>query len=217
MIFFVSYYIYTMCAKFSQQFNDLKKLMALVGDFQLPSDFHPGEFYFPRNPILAVKEEAGMRAAGIYQWGLVPHWAKDPDIGAKTFNARAETLSELPSFREAYKKRRCVIPAMGFYEWKKEKDRKVSVYISHKFQEPLCFAGLYEHWTSKEGEYIQSATIITTGPNDFMKPIHHRMPVILPIKNDISIWLNPDIQDKGVLQQLLIPLREDILVYDKQE
>ncbi len=120
------------------------------------------------------------RELAMFRWGLVPFWAKDPAIGNRMINARAETVSEKPSFRAAYRHRRCLILADGFYEWKKEGAGKVPYFISLANGEPFAFAGLWETWQSKETkEIIQSATLITTAANEFISGVHHRMPVIL--------------------------------------
>jgi putative SOS response-associated peptidase YedK len=135
----------------------------------------------PSQYIAGVREtdDTG-RELAMFRWGLVPFWAKDPAIGNRMINARAETVSEKPSFRAAYRHRRCLILADGFYEWKKEGAGKVPYFISLANGEPFAFAGLWETWQSKETEeIIQSATLITTAANEFISGVHHRMPVIL--------------------------------------
>lgn len=128
------------------------------------------------------------------RWGLVPFWAKDPAIGNRMINARAETVAEKPSFRNAYRKRRCLILADGFYEWRKEGDKKTPYLISLADGAPFAFAGLWEHWQSKETEeVIQSAAIITTAANDLLSQIHHRMPVVLQPDN-ATRWLGGDME-----------------------
>lgn len=133
----------------------------------------------PGQKIAAVVQHEGRRVLGDLQWGLVPSWAKDPSIGNRMINARAETVSEKPAFRNAFKRRRCLIPVDGFYEWKKIDDGKVPYFIHLADREPFAFAGLYEVHGSGE-DRLASCTIITTTPNACMKPLHHRMPVILP-------------------------------------
>ena len=128
----------------------------------------------------------------MFRWGLVPFWAKDPAIGNRMINARAETVAEKPSFRAAYRHRRCLVLADGFYEWKKEGDVKVPYFISLASGEPFAFAGLWETWTGKEtGETIQSATLITTAANEYMSSVHHRMPVVLQTAT-ANRWLAGD-------------------------
>ena len=143
------------------------------------------------------------------KWGLVPSWAKDAGIGNKMINARAETLSEKPSFREAFKKRRCIIPATGFYEWRKKGTGAAAVkqpfYFYLKEKEVFGFAGLWEEWIDKtSGEILETCAIITTSANEVLKPVHERMPVILKAE-DYDLWLDPKTNDADRLQNLLAP------------
>lgn len=135
----------------------------------------------PTQPIPVITN-TGTNKLDFFSWGLIPFWAKDPSIGSRMINARAETLAEKPSFRNAFKRRRCLILADGFYEWQKIPNEKVKLptYIHLKDRKPFAFAGLWEEWNSPDGSQILSATIITTEPNELIKPIHNRMPVILP-------------------------------------
>lgn len=144
-------------------------------------------------PVLRLGE-AGRELTTMY-WGLVPFWAKDKSIGAKMINARSETAAEKPSFRQAYAKRRCLIPADGFYEWKTEGKVKQPWRITMADGAPFAFAGLWESWKDKEaGETLVSCTILTTEANDALRPIHHRMPVILP-RESYAQWLAEPAQD----------------------
>ncbi len=125
-------------------------------------------------------DEAGQREMVMLRWGLIPFWAKDPAIGNRMINARAETVAEKPSYRNAFRHRRCVVLADGFYEWHREGSVKVPHFMSLKSGEPFALAGLWESWKDRDtGEALQTTTLITTAANDFMAPIHHRMPVIL--------------------------------------
>lgn len=135
----------------------------------------------PTQLVAAVREgEGGKRELALLRWGLVPFWAKDPAIGNRMINARAETVAEKPAYRAAYRHRRCLVLADGFYEWRREGDRKTPYFISRATGEPLALAGLWENWTDKaSGENLQTTTLVTTEANDFMRPLHHRMPVIL--------------------------------------
>jgi putative SOS response-associated peptidase YedK len=142
------------------------------------------------------------------QWGLIPSWAKDPKIGNKLINARAETLAEKPSFRNAFKRRRCLIIADGFYEWQKLEKRKQPYYIKMQDGKPFAFAGLWENWKSPEGEEVISCTIVTTAANSLMEPIHDRMPVILSL-DECDRWLDSSVSDPQVLQSLLKPYKSD--------
>ena len=135
----------------------------------------------PTQFVAAIRDaEEGGREVSMLRWGLVPFWAKDPSIGNRMINARSETVAEKPSYRNAYRKRRCLILADGFYEWRKEGSGKTPYYISTSDSTPFAFAGLWEMWNSKEtDESLQTTTIITAAANDFMTSLHHRMPVIL--------------------------------------
>lgn len=135
----------------------------------------------PTQFIAAVREdEEQNRELVMLRWGLVPSWAKDPAIGNRMINARAETVAERPSYRAAFQHRRCLVLADGFYEWRKEGNTKTPYFISLASGKPFGLAGLWENWTDKNsGESIQSTTLITTAANDFMATLHHRMPVIL--------------------------------------
>jgi putative SOS response-associated peptidase YedK len=144
------------------------------------------------------------------KWGLVPFWAKDPKIGYKMINARADSLTTKPSFRNAFKKQRCLVPASGFYEWKesdtkteKGTKQKIPYYIKIKDQGLFAFAGLYDVWKDAEGKEIQTYTIITTKPNSLVDKIHDRMPVIVAEDNE-SIWLDGS-TDENALKELLQP------------
>ena len=136
-------------------------------------------------------DDAGREMAE-FRWGLVPFWAKDPSIGNRMINARAETVAEKPSFRNAYRKRRCLILADGFYEWHTEDGAKVPYFISLESGEPFAFAGLWEHWQSKDtGEALETATIVTTAANQYLSQLHHRMPVVLEPDN-ADRWMSGD-------------------------
>jgi len=138
----------------------------------------------PAAQVLIVRKSE----AAIARWGLIPRWAKDPSIGARMNNARAETVAEKPSFREAYRKRRCLIPASGFYEWKAEAGRKQPYYVFPRAGELFAFAGLWESWRGPDG-VLQTCAIITTAANEAMASVHDRMPVILA-KESCPAWLD---------------------------
>lgn len=160
----------------------------------------------PTQMIAAITETENARELASFKWGLIPHWAKDDSIGSKLINARAETLTEKPSFREAFRSRRCIIPASGFFEWQKQaKGAKQPFYFYLKDKEVFGFAGLWEEWLDKQtGELTETCTIITTEANEVLKPIHDRMPVILK-SNDYDFWLDQKVKDTDKLQDLLAP------------
>jgi putative SOS response-associated peptidase YedK len=163
----------------------------------------------PSQQVLTVIDGEG-RHAELLRWGLIPSWAKDPAIGDRMINARAETLAEKPSFRRALQKRRCLILADGFYEWKKEGKKKAPMYIGLQSREPFAFAGLWETWKSPAGEPIHSCTIITTSPNTLMTSIHNRMPVMLSRDAEV-VWLDRTIEDAQKLLPLLVPYSAGVM------
>ena len=144
-------------------------------------DVQPRYNIAPTQYVAAIRNgEDEQREIVKLRWGLVPFWAKDPSIGNRMINARAETVAEKPSYRNAYKHRRCLVLADGFYEWRRQGELKTPYYISLANSEPFALAGLWENWTDKEtGESLQTTALITADANDFMAPLHHRMPVIL--------------------------------------
>ena len=155
-------------------------------------------------PVLRLNAQGG-RELTLLRWGLVPSWAKDPAIGARMINARSETVAEKPAFRTAFRRRRCLVPMCGFYEWQKRRERKVPHFVRLLNAEVFAAAGLYEHWTGKEGAgSIESYTILTTSANEMMRTVHDRMPVILH-ERDYDMWLDPRNEDTGSLDGLLGP------------
>ncbi len=167
-----------------------------------PSSTLPSYNIAPTQEVAAVIEGDDERKLEVFRWGLIPSWAKDPAIGNKMINARAETVSEKPSFRSAFK-RRCLIVADGFYEWQKTDNGKQPFYFKMRDSSPFAFAGLWETW-DKEGEGIRSCSIATTDANDLMNEIHHRMPVILHPEN-YRVWLDQGFEEKEALMDLLKP------------
>ena len=156
-------------------------------------DVKPRYNIAPTQFIAAIRrDEENESELTTFRWGLVPFWAKDPSIGNRMINARAETVAEKPSFRAAYRKRRCLILSDGFYEWHTEGGVKIPYFISLASGEPFAFAGLWENWSSKEtDETLQTTTIVTTAANDFLSQLHHRMPVVL---DNANRWLNGDME-----------------------
>jgi putative SOS response-associated peptidase YedK len=175
---------------------------------EYPSSITPNYNIAPTQEVAAVVEEDEKRKLEMLHWGLIPSWAKDPSIGNKMINARAETVAEKPSFRRAFKVRRCLILADGFYEWKKTDGGKQPYHVKMEDGSLFAFAGLWETW--QNGEEIRSCTIITTDANDLMSEIHHRMPVILH-PEDYAMWLDHDFEEKEVLTTLLKPYPADVM------
>ena len=168
-----------MCGRFAF-YSPTEAAAALFG-VEGSVDVEPRYNIAPTQYVADVRDGADeQRELVMQRWGLVPFWAKDPSIGNRMINARAETVAEKPSYRNAYKHRRCLVLADGFYEWRRQGDVKTPHYISLASGEPFALAGLWENWTDKEsGESLQTTTLITTEANDFMALLHHRMPVIL--------------------------------------
>jgi putative SOS response-associated peptidase YedK len=176
---------------------------------QVPFDYQPRYNIAPGQHITAVISHEGKNRIGQLKWGLIPSWAKDDKIGYKMINAKAETIQEKPAFRNAFKKRRCIIPADGFYEWKRNEDgSKQPMRIMLKDNSIFGMAGLYETWIASDGQKVHSCTIITTKPNGLMEQIHDRMPVILRIEDE-GIWLDRGKADLELLQSLLEPYPEE--------
>ena len=157
-------------------------------------------------PVIRQSPE-GKRVLHLLRWGLVPHWAKDPSIGAKLNNARGESVAEKPSFRDAFKRRRCLVPANGFYEWKAEGKIKQPYYISPKDGQPMAMGGLWESWKTPDGGILRTVCIVTVGPNAVMEPIHDRMPVIVP-PEQWQDWLSAPVE---AIQPLVAPCGDDLL------
>lgn len=182
-----------MCGRFAF-YSPAEATAALFGVSNVP-ELKPRFNIAPTQSIAAIRlDSKESREVALLRWGLVPFWAKDPSIGNRMINARAETVAEKPSFRAAYRKRRCLILADGFYEWRKEADGKTPYFISLASGEPFVFAGLWEDWCAKDSDdSLQSTTIITTAANGFMSQLHHRMPVVLQ-QDAADRWLGGDEQ-----------------------
>ena len=190
-----------MCGRYSLT-TPVEAIRALFGFDALPN-LAPRYNIAPGQDVAAVRVPASGdgREFTAFRWGLVPSWAKDPAIGNRMINARAETVAEKPSFRAAFRHRRCLIPADGFYEWQKQdKGPKQPYRITLEGGTPFAFAGLWEHWQDPGGDEIETCTIVTTEANDTLTPIHHRMPVILD-ENAFEAWLAADPKEAGALLQ----------------
>lgn len=163
----------------------------------------------PTQQALTVTNGEGRRAEYM-RWGLIPSWAKDASIGSRMINARSETVSQKPSFRNALQRRRCLVLADGFYEWQKAGKGKRPMRIVLSSREPFAFAGLWESWRDPQGDTVRSCTIITTQANDLLRPIHERMPVILP-RDLEEFWLDGDVTDPAALSDVLAPYPGDLM------
>ena len=191
-----------MCGRFTLTTN-MDDIQGRFGFEDLDLDFQPRYNIAPTQPVLAVVND-GERRAEFLRWGLIPFWAKDLKAGYRMINAVGETAAAKPAFRAAFRKRRCLVLADGFFEWRKDGKTKIPTYIFLKTRQPFAFAGLWETWRSPEGETVKSCTIVTTKPNELVAPIHNRMPVILSQETE-ALWLDPMTEDAATLTPLLIP------------
>lgn len=154
--------------------------------------------------VVRVTGETGARTLDLLRWGLIPFWSKDPGIGNRMINARAETVGEKPAYRTSFKRKRCLVPADGFYEWQATGGPKQPFYFRFEGGGPFAMAGLWDRWEKGEGEPVETYTILTTEPNEVVAPVHRRMPVILD-RETMAIWLDPAIEDAERLTPLLGP------------
>lgn len=193
-----------MCGRFTLTV-DAESIQMHFPWLKVPDIIEPRYNIAPSQPI-AVVPNTGENELDFFIWGLIPSWAKDPKIGNRLINARSETLSEKPSFRSAYKRRRCLVLADGFYEWVKQPGQKVKspFYVQMESKEPFAFAGLWETWYSPDGSELKTAAIITTEPNELVSRIHARMPVILP-REAYDLWLDPEEKSKDNFDHILTP------------
>jgi putative SOS response-associated peptidase YedK len=204
---------YTLTIQVDELFDELD----LEGELPDAEQFPPRYNIAPTQLVPAVVDRAP-QTLSLLRWGLVPHWAKDPSVGSRMINARSETVASKPAFRTAFRKRRCLIPADGFYEWRKaaqagKRSAKVPMYIHAGDGRPFTFAGLWEVWRNEVGEPLHSCTIVTTAAVGEIRELHDRMPVILP-PSARGLWLSQDASVEA-LQGLLVPrLPEPLEIYE---
>jgi putative SOS response-associated peptidase YedK len=193
-----------MCGRFTLTV-DPGQLQEMFPWVEVPQEFNPRFNIAPTQPVAVVPND-GSNRLDFYNWGLIPFWAKDPEIGNRMINARSETLAEKPAFRGSYRYKRCLVLADGFYEWRQEpgEKSKTPMYIQLKSKEPFAFAGLWDIWNASDGSEVRSCTIITTQPNSMMATIHNRMPVILK-RDAYPEWLAPGEKDRTSLDRFLMP------------
>ena len=199
-----------MCGRFTQE-RPTSELAEIFEAEDLAAD--PGARYnvAPTDPAVVVVQRAERRAITAYRWGLIPHWAESPKGGARMINARAETLTRSPAVREAFRRRRCLVPVDSFYEWRRDGSVRQPFRICRPNREPFALAGLWAGWHDAEtGEVVRSFTIVTTGPNDLMRPLHDRMPVVVP-PEAWAAWLDPKHPDPSELVNLLVPAEGGLL------
>ncbi|MBC7690493.1 MAG: SOS response-associated peptidase [Methylotenera sp.] len=205
-----------MCGRYTLtlKFSEIEDELGLKDSPAHPASSH-GEWkgrynIAPTQVLPVVIQKDGHRALEWMRWGLVPFWAKDPSIGNKMINARGETVAEKPAFKNAFRKRRCLIPTDGFYEWKKTGKVKTPIWIRPEKTKVFCLAGLWENWNSPSGEVLETFTILTTSANPFMKKIHDRMPLILSHRDE-KLWLDPGTSEEKLLE-LIHPYSEKTLI-----
>lgn len=199
-----------MCGRYTLTV-DLDAITAEFGPFETRETIPIPRFNIaPTQSAPVLRNIEGKHWVDALKWGLIPSWSKDATIGTRLINARSETVSEKPSFRAAFKSRRCLIPTTGFYEWRKISPNgpKQPYHIHRKDGRAFAYAGLWEQWTDPNGEVVESFTILTTEANDLIRPLHNRMPVILS-PNDYDKWLNAGASDVETLRSLMQPFSGD--------
>ena len=203
-----------MCGRFTLTYRDRERLAKELGvpvEQITNSPYQPRYNIAPTDPHLIVRLRLEDREALPAKWGLVNSWAKDAKRAAAQINARAETLTKSSAFREAFQKRRCVVPADGFFEWITEGKERLPVWFHRPDGGLIFFAGLYESWRASPEEFQRTFTIVTTAPNSIVAPVHDRMPVVLP-EDLVDAWLDPKQEDSDRLLALLRPASEDVLI-----
>jgi putative SOS response-associated peptidase YedK len=201
-----------MCGRFVQAQSAQSYAAHFGAVVSLDEQVKPSWNVAPTDRAVAVAEHDGDRLLGAFRWGLVPWFAKDAKVGSRHINARAETAATAASFKDSFARKRCLIPADGFYEWEKlESGGKLPHFIHHGDGTPLALAGLWSSWKDPEGTRLVTCTLITTRPNDLVAPIHNRMPVILP-PEAWDRWLDRDLTDPGALLPLLVPAADGRLI-----
>jgi len=173
-------------------------------------NFPPRYNVAPTQPVPIVRLFEGKRRFALVRWGFIPAWVKDPRSFSLLINARGESLNDKPAFRAAMRYRRCLVPADGFYEWRRENERAAPYYVRHKPGGPMAFAGLWENWMGPNGEEMESAAIVTTRANRMLAAIHPRMPVIVP-REAFDFWLDGRNVDANTAGALIAPAPEDLL------
>lgn len=199
-----------MCGRFTITVT-LEELMLRywIGDTTIP--FHSPKYNVaPGQQVLAIVHDGQRNRLGELKWGLIPSWSNDPKIGNKMLNARSETVHEKPAFKQLISRKRCIVPADGFYEWQKTASGKQPMRIVLQDRKLFSMAGLYDIWVSPDGARVSTCTILTTTPNELMAPIHDRMPVILK-PEDEALWLDRKMQDAEQLRRLYVPYPADEL------
>jgi putative SOS response-associated peptidase YedK len=196
-----------MCGRYAV-ISTPEAIRAMFRYAEMPN-FPPRYNIAPTQPIAIVRLLDGKRQFALVRWGFIPSWVKDPKTVSLMFNARGETAADKPAYRNAMKRRRCLVPADGFYEWKRDGERKRPHFIRRRDSKPLAFAGLWETWTGPNGEELETAAIVTTAANDTLRPLHDRMPVVVA-PDAFDLWLDPN-ADPRIAASLMTPAPNDLL------
>lgn len=194
-----------MCGRFVAATDPAGLVRLFVVDDRIAGEQPPSWNVAPTHPVLAVVEHQQRRLLVSFRWGLVPHWAEDARVGSRMINARAETLVDRPAFREAFQRRRCLIPVDGFYEWQRDEDgRRLPFLITARDGAPMALAGLWSTWHPQDAEPLRTCTIVTTRASADLADLHDRMPVVVrPDRWDL--WLDRSVRDPARLQEVLVP------------
>jgi putative SOS response-associated peptidase YedK len=198
-----------MCGRFTLHIPP-ELLAEIFGLLEIP--VFPARFNIaPTQAVPVILQTGdGRNHYAVMRWGLIPSWAKDTSIGSRMINARCETVARKSAFRRAIRYSRCIVPASGFYEWREEGGKKAPLYVRRKDGSPICFAGLWDYWKSRERDAVDSCTILTTSSNELIAPLHNRMPVIL-LPEAFPLWLDPETTDPERLNALFHPFPADLM------
>jgi putative SOS response-associated peptidase YedK len=199
-----------MCGRYS--ITTAPEAMRALFRYGEQPNFPPRYNIAPTQPVPIVRLVEGQRQFALVRWGLIPPWVKDPKTFSLLINARCESVLDKPAFRNAMRRRRCLFPADGFYEWKRVGDRKRPYYVRLRSHTPMAFAGLWETWTGPNGEEMETAAIITTPANRVLNPIHDRMPAVLSL-DAFDFWLDSGRVDALTAAALLVPARDDLFEF----
>jgi len=202
-----------MCGRFSQQ-RPASELAEIFAAEPLAEELGPRWNVAPTDEAYVVVQREDRRAVVAYRWGLIPHWADSAKVASRMFNARSESLGRSPAFADALRRKRCIVPVDGFYEWQRIGSRRQPFTIGRADARPLVLAGLWAGWRDPARDLVvRTFTIVTTRPNEQMAGLHDRMPVVLP-ESAWDLWLDPDLADPGELQGLFEPTDEVALRID---
>ncbi|MCY9666457.1 SOS response-associated peptidase [Paenibacillus alginolyticus] len=198
-----------MCGRFTitATLDELLERYGVHDDTSIPT-YRPNYNVAPTQMLPVVINDGNNNCLELMKWGLIPSWANDPKIAFKTINARAETVAEKPAFRTSIRRKRCIIPACSFYEWRKVGANKQPMRITLKSEEIFSMAGVYDSWTDQEGKQVNSFSILTSEPNELMMDIHDRMPVILKPEHE-ALWLDRGANEPEMIRHLMVPFLSD--------